>query len=284
MSTEHVAYQDVTIEDVDQSVYDWMDKIVNAYVQHPSKELRKVPVIFSSGERWASARDRKGIRDSKGILILPLISVRRTTINRDFSMAALGTETKNITIAKRVDGKTNRVQNAISSRTVANRSAGGKIVHEITTIPFPDRSISTYEIVIQAQYISQMNKIIEKIVDSLPIQNQAVLPISFSRFESDPDNVEFEDRKKLEGYYFVGFMDTDLSDSGNMEEFTDTERIIKYSFSMTVPTYLQLDPEGTRPAIQTQLTAFDIKFPEERVKYVENEEEWDIIFSVKKPT
>ena len=60
------------MEDVDQSIYDWFDRSVDSFVETPTQELKKVPVIFASGERWSTARDQRGLRDKNGLLI-PLV-------------------------------------------------------------------------------------------------------------------------------------------------------------------------------------------------------------------
>lgn len=284
MTRERAEYQNITIEDVDQAIYNWFDRVVDARVNFPTQEIRKVPVQFASGERWATARDEKGIRDKNGVLILPLISVRRVSIDRSArERLALGTETQRLTISKKLDGKTSIVQNAIDNRVVAARKKKGKVVYEVTTIPFPDWCTTNYEIVIQSQYISQMNEILENIFSQLDLQNQFVMGVDSSKFEQDPEDVSFENRATLNGFYFVGFIDTDLNDTGNFEEFTDTERIVKYSFSVEVPTYFQLDPQGKKPAIQVEYTSFDLRFPEEKVCFVDDMDELDEIFSYKKP-
>jgi len=280
MPKERTEYQNITIEHVDWALRDWLYYDVNPYVRSPNDEQKKVEIMFASGERWAAAHDNRAIRDKNGVLILPLISVRRTSMDRDRTRLALGTEESRFTIARRIDSKTNTVQNAISSRSLPNRNEKGKVAYEVTTIPFPDWFQTSYEIIIWTQYITQMNVIIEKIIDSLDMQNSFVMPVRLSRFSKEvEDDRPFDDRKSLEGYYFVGFMETDLTDAGNFEEFTDQERIIKYTFNIQVPTYLQLDPDGRKPAIQTETTAFDIKFFEEKVTFVDNQLELDVIFS-----
>lgn len=280
---EHVEYQDITIETVDQAVKDWFTHIVNVHVKTPTEELKKVPVLFASGERWATVRDQRGIRDKNGLLILPIISIRRTNIDRDRSQLALGTETKTLTIARQISQKTNLVQNAIQARNPARRDATNKIVHELTTIPFPDWFVTGYEILIQAQYTTQMNSILEKIFNSLDLQNSFVMPVRDSKFESDSKDKEFEERKLLNNYYFVGYMDTDLADTGNFEEFTDQERIVRYSYNITVPTYLQADPEGTRPALQRKYSSYKFSFKDECVNFIEDPLELEFIFSTNKP-
>ena len=282
-SEEHTEYQNITIETVDQAVKDWFDFAVDVHVKTPTEELHKVPVLFASGERWATARDQRGIRDKNGLLILPLISVRRTNIDRDRSQMALGTEQKTMTVSREIAQKTNIIQNAIEARNPARKAANNKVVHEITTIPFPDWFNTGYEIIIQTQYTTQMNKILEKIFDALDLQNSFVMPVGMSKFESDSKDKEWEDRKLLNKHYFVGFMDTDMNDTGNFEEFTDQERIIRYAYNINVPTYLQLDPEGTRPSVQVKHSSYKFSFKDECVNFVDDPLELEDIFKVNKP-
>lgn len=285
MSTEeHTEYQDITIETLDQAVKDWFDISVDAHVRTPTEELHKVPVLFASGERWATARDQRGIRDKNGLLILPLISVRRTNMDRDRTQMALGTEQKTMSISREVSQKTNLIQNAIAARNPSRRDVENKVVHEITTIPFPDWFVTGYEIIIQTQYTTQMNKILEKIFAALDLQNSFVMPVEHSKFESDSKDKEWEEREILNKHYFVGFMDTDLADTGNFEEFTDQERIIRYAYQITVPSYLQLDPEGTRPSLQIKYSSYKMNFADECITFVDDPIELDYIFSTNKPT
>lgn len=284
MTTDRPEYQNITIEDVDQALYDHFDRVVDAHVRHPTDDLRKVPVMFASGERWVTGRDQRGIRDKNGVLILPVMSLRRTSIEQNTTMSALGTETEKITVARRVDGKTGIVQNAISSRSLPNRKTDGAVVYEVTTIPFPDRSIAFYELVVQTQYQTQMNEILEKIFANFSLQKSMVFPVRSSKGTIAQPDKDFDERKPMTGYYFVGFAEAAASDSGNLEEFTDTERIVKYKMDIRVPIYLQLDPEGMRPAVQTEKTAFKVGFGDENVCFVDDEYELDLIFTFKKGT
>jgi hypothetical protein len=290
-SVEHTPYQNITIETVDQAIFDWFEYDVDAHVETPTQEIKKVPIIFASGERWATARDQRGLRDKNGLLILPIVSIRRTGLDRSRNMSSLGIEERRLTISRIVSGKTNTLQNAISSREISARQSKGKVIHEIVSVPFPDSYVTTYEIVIQTQYITQMNEILEKIFDKFDLQNQFVMAVRGSEFDRPEESLnrrvgsdtQFTSKETIKGFYFVGFVETDLSDTGNFEEFTDQERIVKYSFSVTVPTYLNLEPQGELPALQTQLSAYEFKFADETSTFVEDPDELALIFSFKRP-
>lgn len=262
---QEVEFDPITIETVDRAVRDWFDRTVDAHSETPTEERRKVPVIFSSGERYAIKR--KGVRDKNGVLILPLISVRRTGMDADPTMQALGTQTGNLTIAKRIDPKTNQLKNniqAVSKSGIPVYAPGPGAVYEVASIPFPDRNIFNYELVIQTSYTKQMNQVVEKLFRELDIRKTFVAAIE-NEGRHSLNGEEFEDRKPFKGGYFVGFFDGAMSDQSNFEEFTDQERIVRYSTSFRVPANLTLDPEGEKPAVKITKTAYTVGFKERLV-------------------
>lgn len=274
---DHAEYQNVTLETVDQAVNDWFDKVVDSHVYDANRTRKKVTVSFSSGERWISSREKKALRDKNGVLVLPIISIRRTGIEPDVSMSALGVETAKIQLSKKISGKTNDLMNLNVNRDASQRIPAKPAVYEVTTIPFPNRSVLTYDVQIQTQYIVQMNSIIEKIVHELDLRNSFVAPLENKKKHAQV-GVDFESRKPMDRGYVVGFFDSTLGDGGNLEEFTDQERIVRFNTTIRVPAVLQLDPEGEQPAIQVERTAFNINFGSETVSFLDNQEDIDKIF------
>lgn len=277
MSSNPVLYQNVTLRTIDQAIHDWFEKTVDAQVERPDGKLFHVPAQLSSGERAVTAREHRGIRDKNGVLVLPIISLRRTSIEPSPNMSALGTETATIQIAKRISEKTNEVYNLYAGRDPSFRTPAKPVVYEVTTIPFPDRSVITYEVQVQAQFINQMNTILEKIVHELDLHKSFVAP-----FDNDGVHpqigVPFEERKKIDTGYVVGFFNATANDQGNFEEFTDQERIVRWATQITVPAVLQLDPAGEKPSVQVETTAFALSFGSERVHLVDDPAEADKIF------
>lgn len=279
---EPVAYQNVTIETIDRAIRDWFDKTVDARVKGADGQLQKVLVQFSQGERWSIGRTRQSFRDENGVLILPIIAVRRTSIAPDPTKMALGVQTENIQIARRVEAKTNDIQNNEGLKGPALRRKYPAIF-DVYTIPFPDRMIASYQLVVQAQYITQMNEILQKMWRSLDIQRSFVAP-----FENDgrhtPRTNQFgagdpyAGPPALSAPYVVGLMEEASSDTGNFEEFTDTERIVKYTTDITVPCALQTSPEGESPAVRVERTAYKVVIKDENVTFVDDPAELDKIF------
>ena len=67
------------VEDLDFSIFNLFDKQIPLFYDLHG-ETKKVPVIFATGERFALLRRRRPIVDRNGALILPLISITRSSI------------------------------------------------------------------------------------------------------------------------------------------------------------------------------------------------------------
>ena len=105
-------------------------------------------------------------------------------------------------------------------------------VDEYLTIPFPDFCTIFYEIVIWSQQQTQMNEILEKIFYNYDYMDSFVLPVEYDGT-----------KRKGNSYYFVGYRDGDVAPQTNVEEFSNEERVIRYSYTIKVPAYLMLDPK-----------------------------------------
>lgn len=277
--TVHPPYQVITLESVDRAIYEWFDHTLGAHVETPSGDRKKVLVNFSSGERFATSRERKGFRDKDGRLVLPVISLNRTSINPDQSMEALGIQTPRMQVARKISGKSNAIENLERTRTPNFRSK--QTIYEVTTIPFPNRSIIVYEFSVQAQYMTQLNSILEKFFHELDIQRSFIAELDQHR-EHTPNGVPFKERFPEDRHYVVAFMKEDVGDSSNFEEFTDQERIVSFTTNIQVPITLHLDPEGERPAVQIEKTSFGLGFGDEHVHFVDDPREMDKIFGMRR--
>lgn len=136
-----------------------------------------------------------------------------------------------------VKTKTHPKQPNIQNLTTSQRKLGFPVlkkppVEEYLTIPFPDFSTLFYEITIWAQYQTQMNAILEKIFYNYDYHDSFVM---WSEWD--------EKTRKGDGYRFVGFRDGNVTPQSNIEEFSESERVIKYVYTIKVPAYLILDPK-----------------------------------------
>jgi len=93
-----------------------------------------------------------------------------------------------------------------------------------------------------------------------------------------PRSNGYQNTKPISSPYLIGFFDDAYSDSGNFEEMTDSERIIQYTTSFSVPAALNTSPDGTEPLISVERTAYKVVIPEENVRWVDDPDDLDEIF------
>ena len=66
-----------TIETIDRAMHGWLEGRMDIFC-NTNKGWKKVPVIWVSAERAYQVKQDKGIRDSSGALVLPIITLQRT--------------------------------------------------------------------------------------------------------------------------------------------------------------------------------------------------------------
>lgn len=265
------------LEDVDTAVRDLFDKDMKfrdyQSVTGTQKQinLKKPPVIFAAGERFALAKALKPFRDRNGVLTPPIISIRRTGLEQQSSDTFLG----ELTIKKRLDDSDKDYQQLLnrlllknvpapapsSLRTSIGAGSGLPSIHagmllddidprlmsdhvyEVIKIPFPQFFTATYEITYWTSYTSHMNYLVQT-----TLSNQ-MAPGKGFYLKSD------------KGYWFTGILDEAISYNDNFDDMTDEERIIKNTFTMKVRGFLLASQgPGQRVPFKRYLSAVNISF------------------------
>ena len=70
---------DSRIENIDTAMYKFIDEQMNLHT-HDGSGFKKVPVIMSSAERAVLSKKDFRIRDEEGALIMPIITIERTSM------------------------------------------------------------------------------------------------------------------------------------------------------------------------------------------------------------
>ncbi len=263
-----------TIEDVDRALFKLFDEQLPFNYKH-KKGSKRAPVIFATGERFAILRRRKPLRDKSGVLILPLISIMRTGVAQSATMGAATAQNAPITIRKRLSkedplyqrllnkegvqgsddltGKNSLASGGVDAHPgeklnynkkdavpgkVAKRTGGesvdissrrtkslnsrlGNNIFEIIEIPPPKYYTATYEVTFWAQYTVQMNDMLNALMSLYQSFSQRTFQIETNK-----------------GYWFVAYVGDNLTPGNNFDDFTDSERLVRYSFEITVPAYI----------------------------------------------
>ena len=106
------------IEETDRSVFKLFDEKLSFQVDIDN-ETTKVPVVFSTGERFALTRRNQPIRDKNNALILPIISIHRKSIDISPNQGGYGTaiasrDQSSYIIKKRLSSKDRDYQRVIN--------------------------------------------------------------------------------------------------------------------------------------------------------------------------
>jgi hypothetical protein len=249
------------IEDVDRAVFDLFDRVLPLQLETDG-EVKKVPVIYATGERAVLLSKRRPLRDTQGALILPLVSVVRTGIEQDPDGYGLSATTKEIVIKKKVSKSNLEYKRSLNENNLSNQDhvlsgsvgpsrftrrnfawgskntslrGSNKNIYEVYTMPAPRFFQCTYEVTFWVHFQQQINSIYEAIMSSY------MTPARQFMISSD------------KGYTFTAILDKAFSPSNNLDDFTDSERLVKSSVTLKVNGYV-INPEG--PGLMPQIKRY----------------------------
>jgi hypothetical protein len=174
-------------------------------------EIISVPVLYGNEERWKSIKARGTLRDKNGVIILPMIVIKRTSLGFNEDMP--------LSFDNDVRGKFISVVRSSSGWSKNNRYdrfavlTGQKPVQEFIKTGMPDFVRCSYSIVMMTSFIEQMNEL-----NSLWIEHLETY---------------FGDQTS---HRFLSSLDGDISNEIEME--SQGERMIRNEFSMTVKGYM----------------------------------------------
>jgi hypothetical protein len=269
-----ISFEPSTIETIDYSVYDFVDKELNIFCT-TNKGFKKVPVIWQASERAFQIKNDKDLRDDNGTLIFPMISIARTGFEKSLSDKGVfygnvypvnDAKGGSITIARRINqNKTGNFLNADTykkkSKIVGNQGIPGsqqinfpdrrkaaekKIVYETLTIPTPAYVNVNYTISIRTEYQQQVNEIVQPFVTVTNGINYLVF--------------------KRDGHSYEAFVQSDFASTNDITELGAESRIYQTEINIRVLGYLVGgDKNEKRPNVVIRENAVDIKTPRERV-------------------
>ena len=147
----------VGVQDIDEAVFYYFNNVIQPEVKQ-NGGVQSVPVIYGSPERWKSAQKDGYYRDKGGRIMLPIIVVQRTNLEKDRSVTAkVDSNSPNLyyTLNKGYNSK-----NFYNPFNVLNNR---KPVQQTEMIVVGDFVTMTYECVMQTYYMEQLNNLIESI-------------------------------------------------------------------------------------------------------------------------
>tara|TARA_R110000796_G_scaffold63363_3_gene146513 strand:- start:859 stop:1644 length:786 start_codon:yes stop_codon:yes gene_type:complete len=170
------AWTPSTLETIDGAFYRWVDEQLNLSVR-TNKDFKKVPVIWSGAERAYQLKRSKEARDDSETMILPVITIERSGIQKDPSrMGPFGNNVysnsdrrKNNFLVKREiqADKTKNFANAESLKVMGYKNSkhkSKKVIYEFSFIPTPTWVHVSYVVKLITEYQTQMNDLVTPFV------------------------------------------------------------------------------------------------------------------------
>ena len=253
-----IPFMPSSIETVDSALYEHINNIMNIHTT-TNKGWKKVPVVWVSAERAFHTKNDKDSRDSLGSVILPAITIERTSVVKDLEKkgaiyGAIPEENDHkggVLQINRViqQDKTAAFRNASSHRTHKQLNfpkKGEKIVYESTFIPLPIFVDVTYELNLKTEYQQQINEIITPFITRTGGLNHFLIEKDGHRFES--------------------FIQQDFGLESNVSNVSEEER--KYDAKVTIKVLGYLIGEGNnrdKPKIAIRENRVQVRLGRERV-------------------
>lgn len=214
----------INIVDIDTTIFEYMRDTIIPDVEE-NGQVVKVPIIYGNAERWEGARKNGYLRDVRGQIQIPLVMVKRNSIERDSAMQHFR-EALSMPSYKKYSAK-NRYEK-FSLQT------GVKPMYEVYNVRVPSYITVSYEVMIWTSFTEHMNKIVE------------AFQYATDRYWG-----------KENGYRFRTRMD---SFDTQQEVGEGTERIIRTTFTMTVNAYLLPETYAKKPTVQKSLSTKRVVF------------------------
>ena len=198
----------ITLKDIDMAIMSHVKEVMDIKIIEAGETL-KVPVFYGNQERWANIRKNSILRDKNGVIMLPLIVLRRTDVSFNENMPFSYKHAINEDLVSVVRSKRWSSDNRYDRFSV---QYGKMPVYEQITTTMPDFVNCTYSFITLTNYMEQMNIITESFVHH-----------SNNYWGSGM------------GYKFLASTDS-FTDASEMS--VDGERLIKTEFEIKVSGYL----------------------------------------------
>lgn len=147
----------VKLIDIDTAVLEHIQNNIKPTV-YSNTELIDVPVIYAFPERWVAIQKEGFLRDTGGKIIAPIIVVNRTDVqkNRNVSRNLDSNLAQNVHVFE----KQYTTKNAYDNFSVLNNRIP---VKEFAIVAHPDYVTVTYDLIVYADFVEQLNRIQEAI-------------------------------------------------------------------------------------------------------------------------
>ena len=225
----------VTLKDVDTSVMNYIKDVIRPSIREANETI-KVPVMYGNEERWNNVRKRGVLRDRNNTIILPVIVLKRTSVEKNTELSQgfeHDVQRKYAEVLRKPQWSKGNRYDRFSVQT------NKKPTYESLVTTMPNFVNVSYDFVLLTSYMEQMNILIEEFVEH-----------SNNYWGDGVD------------YKFLSTVES-ISDASEMT--ADSERIIKSTFSVITKAYLL--PEYTNSVITNKISQIQKKLTPSRVVF-----------------
>jgi len=212
----------VTLKDVDTSIMNYIKDVIRPSIREANETI-KVPILYGNEERWNNVRRRGVLRDRNNTIILPVIVLKRTSVEKNTELSQgfeHDVQRKYAEVLRKPQWSKKNRYDRFSVQT------NKKPTFENLVTTMPNFVNVSYEFVLLTSYMEQMNILIEEFVEH-----------SNNYWGNGED------------YKFLSTVES-ISDASEMT--ADSERIIKSTFSVITKAYLL--PEYTNSVITNKIS------------------------------
>lgn len=286
--TSNLTIPAVGIEDVDRALFELFDKEIRPQVATGNgitAEIRYVPIIFAASEKWALAKRQTGIKDRNGSLILPLITVVRTSIQQstteDIAGRGINQQVGELTVKRRLENS-DRTYQGLINRLLVNHQANLAVspaaaddgqastlraVGDMSDDPIvasggllrPNLMNNVWEFLTipTPQFFTAMYEV--TLWTQYTTQMNQLLESLYASFLPQGNAWRLETEK---GYWFIATVDDNVYNSEtNIDDMSTEERVLKYKFTIKVPAYvLATNVPGAPVPVKRYVSAPEVRF------------------------
>ena len=255
------------LETIDKAMVTWLSEELNLHAT-TNKGRTKVPVIWLAAERSFNIKHDQEIRDSNGILKLPIVSINKATVIKDpidkggyyaplpHNINASTDDLRSVrggmvTYSRRIgQKKTSNVakQNKVRYPSVVDKTKNSRIVYEEVSMPLPVYININYSIVVKTNYQQQMNEILATFIykPNSPGINSFII--------------------NADGHRYEAFMDPTFTPSNNASSLGDSEKFYESRIGIKVQGYIMgAQDNDDRPKAIVRETVAEIAISREKV-------------------
>lgn len=303
------------IEDVDIAMFNLFEQEISpSYGGTGTTEVKKVPIIFAAGEKWAMLKNNRPLRDRNNTLILPLITIMRTDLNQtsseDVVARGINQQVGEIVVRRRLD-KSDRDYQALINRMFLKNQKNLAVRPQDTSDPGQLTSERTLGDMAEDPVISsgglllndRLKNAYETIVIPMPQFYTAKYQITiwtqytqhanqiieklFASFLPQAQSWKLETPK---GYWFVAkYEDGSLAAETSFEDMSQQERFIKHNFNVAVPAYIFASQTPSTPVpikryVSSPTVSFDFSTVDEPSELTSTEQDSEYQIGSDDPT